>query len=32
MYLFDRFRDMVLAIDNGEPQTEIHSIIDGKNQ
>jgi len=32
MYLFDRFRDMVLAIDKGEPQTEIHSIIDGKNQ
>jgi carbamoyl-phosphate synthase small subunit len=32
MYLFDRFRDMVLAIDHGEPQTEIHSIIDGKNQ
>jgi carbamoyl-phosphate synthase small subunit len=32
VYLFDRFRDMVLAIDKGEPQTEIHSIIDGKNQ
>jgi carbamoyl-phosphate synthase small subunit len=32
MYLFDRFREMVLAIDSGEPQSEIHSIIDGKNQ
>jgi carbamoyl-phosphate synthase small subunit len=32
MYLFDRFREMVLAIDAGEPQSEIHSIIDGKNQ
>ncbi|WP_374946898.1 glutamine-hydrolyzing carbamoyl-phosphate synthase small subunit [Agreia sp.] len=32
MYLFDRFRDMVLAIDSGEPETEIHTIINGENQ
>jgi carbamoyl-phosphate synthase small subunit len=32
MYLFDRFRDMVLAIDRDAPQTEIHTIIDGENQ
>ncbi|CAD5998406.1 glutamine-hydrolyzing carbamoyl-phosphate synthase small subunit [Agreia sp. COWG] len=32
MYLFDRFRDMVLAINAGESETEIHNIIDGENQ
>jgi carbamoyl-phosphate synthase small subunit len=32
MYLFDRFRDMVLALDRGASQTEIHTIIDGENQ